>query len=293
MKKITVILSICVILVVALSTSTYAQDRFLAYTAQSNVLPKGTREVEIWYANKNGGHAYFNGNYMRTGFKMGFGKNFLAGYYLNMDSEAFVGNGISDVDKKTRIFDSYITDRTKFSFTAYGKMKLLDPVANPVGLAIELEYTIGSNYTIFSPKLILDKRFGNNYVAFNTWVATHNTTSVETTTTNPSNKVAPTVTSISEPQYEFDLAYLHFMKQQNMAFGFEMRTHSESTQAVGLEHIALFGGPAAHFRGDKWFFNISAMPQITNLYTSWIAPEGLVLDEHQKFEVRTMLGFIF
>ena len=292
MKKTTLFLLVFVFLAMAITT-TKAQDRFLAYTAQSNVLPKDTREVEIWYANKNGGNAYFNGNYMRTGFKMGFGKNFLAGYYINMVSEAFVENGISETDKLTRLYDSRITERTDFSFTAYAKMKFLDPVANPVGLAVETELTIGSSYMIFAPKLIIDKRVGNNYFAFNVWLALHRDKVIETTATTPSNKTAPTVTSFKEPQYEFDLAYLHFMPKQNIAFGLEMRTHSESTEKAGLEHIALFGGPAVHFRGDKWFFNLSAMPQITNLHTSWIAPDGLVLDEHQKFELRTMLGFIF
>ena len=86
---------------------------------------------------------------------------------------------------------------------------------------------------------------------------------------------------------------MHFTKKQNIAFGLEARTHSESTAKAGLEHIVLFAGPALHFRGDKWFFNVSAMPQLKNFHTSWIAPDGLVLDEHQKFELRSMLGFIF
>jgi hypothetical protein len=293
MKLTTRLMFLCIIFMALSSTTSQAQDRFLAYTAQSNVLPKGTRAVEIWYANKSGGEAYFNGNYMRTGFKMGFGKNFIAGYYLNMASEAFVENGIDPIDQKTRIFDNAVTQKTDFSFSAYAKMKFLDPVANPIGLAAEMELTIGSNYFIYSPKLIIDKRFGNNYLAFNTWVAVHETKSIETTNTTPSNKTGPTVTSVSEPQYEFDLAYLHFMPKQNIAFGFEARTHSESTTKAGLEHIVLFAGPAVHFRGDKWFFNLSAMPQVHNFHTSWIAPDALVLDEHQKFELRTMLGFIF
>jgi hypothetical protein len=292
MKKTTLLFMVCAFLTLA-STTIHAQDRFLAYTAQSNVLPKGTREMEIWYANKNGGTVYFNGNYMRTGFKMGVGKNIIAGYYLNFESEAYLGNEIDPLDKKTRLYDAAITDKSNFSFTAYGKIKLLDPVANPIGLAIETELTIGSSERIFSPKLILDKRFGNNYVSFNTWVAIHRQKVLETTNTNPNNKTAPTITSFKEPQYEFDLAYLRFLKSQNMAFGFEMRTHSESTAKAGLEHIVLFGGPAVHFRGDKWFLNLSAMPQLGNLHKSWIAPDGQVLDEHQKFELRTMLGFIF
>jgi hypothetical protein len=292
MKKTTLLFMVCAFLTIA-STTMHAQDRFLAYTAQSNVLPKGTREMEIWYANKNGGQVYFNGNYMRTGFKMGVGKNIIAGYYLNFASEAYLGNGIDPLDKKTRLYDSELTDKSDFSFTAYGKIKLLDPVANPIGLAIETELTIGSSERIFAPKLIIDKRFGNNYVSFNTWVAIHKQKVLETTNTNPNNKTAPTVTSFKEPQYEFDLAYLRFLKSQNIAFGFEMRTHSESTAKAGLEHVVLFGGPAVHFRGDKWFLNLSAMPQLGNLHTSWIAPDSQVLDEHQKFELRTMLGFIF
>ncbi len=293
MKLTTRLMFLCIIFMALSSITSQAQDRFLAYTAQSNVLPKGTRAVEIWYANKNGGEAYFNGNYMRTGFKMGFGKNFIAGYYLNMASEAFVANGIDETDKKTRIFENSLTQRTDFSFSAYAKMKFLDPVANPIGLAAEMDLTIGSNYFIYSPKLIIDKRFGNNYVAFNAWVALHKTSEIETATVPSNRTTAPTIKRFSEPQYEFDLAYLHFMPKQNMAFGVEARTHSESTEAAGLEHIVLFAGPAMHFRGDKWFFNLSAMPQIHNFHTSWIAPDALVLDEHQKFELRTMLGFIF
>jgi hypothetical protein len=292
MKKILQFFFVCAFIAL-FTTTTTAQDRFLAYTAQSNVLPKGTRAVEIWYANKSGGNAYFNGNYMRTGFKMGFGKNFLAGYYLNFSGEGYIANGIDPTDKLTRIYDQELTTKSDFSFTAYAKMKILDPVANPVGLAVELEYTIGSNTSIFSPKIILDKRIGNNYFAFNAWIAMHREKTIETTNTPTNSKIAPTISNFKEPQYEFDLAYLRFLKSQNIGLGFEMRTHSESTEAAGLEHIVLFGGPAVHFRGDKWFFNLSAMPQWGNLHTSWIAPDSKVLDEHQNFELRTMLGFIF
>jgi hypothetical protein len=270
----------------------HAQDRFLPYTAQSNVLPKGTREIEIWYANKSGGYAYFNGNYMRTGFKMGFGNNFLLGYYLNYDAESFIGNEISPIDKKTRMFDPFMTNKTTVSFTVNGKIKLLDPVANPIGLAIEAEATLGSDFHIISPKLIMDKRFGNEYISFNVWAAIRKSYFVNNTSDRPSS-TPPPVSTFSEPPVELDLAYMHFIPSGNLAFGFETRLHSEKTDFAGFEHATFFAGPALHLRGDKWFFNLSALPQIHNFHKSWIAPDEKVLDEHQNFELRTMLGFMF
>jgi hypothetical protein len=281
-----------VVFIMAIAFSAKAQDRFLAYTAQSNVLPKGTREIEIWYANKNGGYAFFNGNYMRTGFKMGFGKNFLAGYYLNYQSEAFIFSEIDHGDHKTRLFDQNLTVENDISFSLYTKYKLLDPVANPVGLAIEAELQLGSNYINYIPKIILDKRFGQNYLALNVWAAIHRERQIEKTTDAPSTK-APQITNFVEPPIELDLAYLRFTKNNNIGFGFEARAHAEKTDFAGWEHVALFAGPAFHVRGDKWFFNFSAMPQIANFHKSWLAPDNLVLDEHQRFELRTMLGFMF
>jgi hypothetical protein len=269
-----------------------AQDRFLPYTSPSNVLPKGTREIEIWYANKSGGYAYFNGNYMRTGFKMGFGNNFLLGYYLNYDAEAFVHNEISPIDKKTRLFDPFLTRENTISFSVNGKLKLLDPVANPIGLAIEAEATLGSDFHILAPKLIIDKRFGNEYIAFNVWAAMRKTYYIDPTSDRPTT-VAPKISTFSEPPIEFNLAYMHFSKNGNVGIGVETRTHTETTTFAGFEHAVVFAGPALHLRGDKWFFNLSALPQIGNFHKSWIAPDRKVLDEHQNFELRTMLGFMF
>ena len=116
----------------------------------------------------------------------------------------------------------------RISFSINGKVKLLDPVANQIGLAFEAEATLGSDYHVFSPKLILDKRFGNNYLSFNVWAAILNKKQVNSTTDIPSI-TAPTVTNASEPPIEFDIAYMHFSKNGNLAFGFESRLHTEST----------------------------------------------------------------
>ncbi len=50
MRKITLFL-LCGF-VIFMTKSASAQDRFFAFTSQSNVIPKGTRSLELWYAKK-------------------------------------------------------------------------------------------------------------------------------------------------------------------------------------------------------------------------------------------------
>src|SRR6185295_11207794 len=47
------------------------------------------------------------------------------------------------------------------------KYKVLDPVANPVGLAFYQEYTVHTDEFEWETKLILDKKFGKNLIAYN------------------------------------------------------------------------------------------------------------------------------
>ena len=288
--KITTKLSLCGLLI-ALSCQLHAQDRFFAFTSQSNVLPKGTRSIEVWYANKQGGQVYYNGNFARLGFKMGLGSNVLTQFYANFNSVAQVESEIDPIDKVTRTYGSSIEKTSDVSFSNETKWKILDPAANAVGLAIFNELTVGSTYFRFSPKLILDKRVGQNFFVFNALFEAE--TRWVTATTPPNRNVAPTVEKQSEQPFEFGLAYMRFTKNNKLGFGIEARNHNEVLPGTGWEHSVLFIGPALHFHDDKWFFNLTALPQIANLRHSWIAPESKVLDEHQNFELRTQLGFMF
>jgi hypothetical protein len=272
---------------VALSMSLHAQDRFFAFTNQSNVLPKGARAVEMWYANKSGGYSYFKGNYTRVGFKMGLGKNVLTQFYANLNSVSQVETEIDHTDHLTRMYSPGIVKSTDVSFSNETKIKFLDPVANPVGLAMYLETTLGTQYSRITPKLIIDKRIGNNLYEHETrWSSDAVTNDVPTTT-------APKVTKETEAPVEFGLAYMRFFKEDKIGVGFEARNHNEILPGTGWEHSAVFLGPALHFHDDKWFFNITALSQVGNLKKSWIAPDSKVLDEHQRFELRTQLGFMF
>jgi hypothetical protein len=290
MKK-TTILSF--VLVVILTNAVHAQDRFFAFTNQSNVLPKGTRAVELWYANKSGGDAYYRGNFTRVGFKMGLGKNILTQFYANLNSVAQIENEIDHTDHKTRMFSAGIVQTTEATFSNETKIKLLDPVANAIGLAAYGEFTIGPKYTRITPKLIMDKRSGNNFFVFNILAEIENRWDTEGVASDIPTSIAPKVIKEKEIPFEFGLAYMRFFKNDKFGLGFEVRNHNEVIDIAGWEHSALFLGPALHIQDDKWFFNITALPQIANLKKTWIAPANKVLDEHQNFELRTQLGFMF
>ena len=270
-----------------------AQNSLLSYTAQSNILPKNTRELGICFTNKNGGNMYFNGNYMNIGFKMGLSKRFSMGYNLILASESFVANSISESDRQTRLYDVSITDKKIVAFSVYTKMKILDNAVYPIGLAIENELILGANQYTFAPKLIIDKTFGDNYFAFNAGAVLQTQKNVELTDKALYNGVNSSIIHSNQPKFEVDMAYLHLLDKTNFAIGIEMRTQSEGTQEAGLKYLVLFGGPTVHVRNNKWCLNISAMPQIANLRKSWIAPDNLVLDAHQRMEIRAAISFIF
>jgi hypothetical protein len=286
---------LCLIYLISTLTSATlkAQNSLLSYTAQSNILPTNTRELSICYTNKNGGNVYFNGNYVNAGFKMGLNKRFSVGYSLILSSESFVANSISESDRQTRLYDVSITDKTVACFSVYTKMKILDNTLNPIGLAIENELILGANNYIFAPKLIIDKKFGDHYFAFNAGAVLQTQKNVEITDKALYNGSTSSIANSTQPKFEFDMAYLHFLDETNFGVGIEMRTQSEMAKEAGLNYLVLFGGPSVHVRNKKWFLNISATPQIANLRKSWIAPDNLVLDVHQRMEIRAAVGFIF
>ncbi len=284
-------------LIYLISTLTFAplkaQNSLLSYTAQSNILPTNTHELGICYTNKNGGNVYFNGNYTNVGFKMGLSKRFSIGYSLIWASESFVANSISESDRQTRLYDASITDKSHAAFSVYAKMKILDNTVYPIGLAIENELILGANRYTFAPKLIIDKTFGDNYFAFNAGAILQTQKNVELTDKVLYNGAAPSIAQSNQPKFEVDMAYLHLLDKTNFGIGIETRMQSEETQEAGLKYLVLFGGPTVHVRNNKWCLNISAMPQIANLRKSWIAPDNLVLDAHQRMEIRAAMSFIF
>lgn len=285
-------------------TITTAQDAYLPFTASSEIMPNKVQTLKISYERKNGGNLYFNGNYGRVSYQKSVNSFVSLGASVSLFSESFVSNQINEYDQKTRQYNAFITDKQDYSWSINAKFRLADMEVDPIGLAFSTEFMAGSNYQIFTPKLIIDKVFGNNYVAFNAAASfghIKNETEIANTSANNAyaatsfkNTLSPTYSAVNlMPNYAFNLAFLHFIAGGDFAYGCEMRTNSESLEGVGTAYVALFAGPTLSYKSKKIFANVSVLPQIKNLHKTWIAPDNLVLDAHQQIELKVSFGFTF
>jgi hypothetical protein len=138
--------------------TTYAQDRIFTYTYESRVLGKSQKEIEIWNTLRAGRDDFYARYDHRTEFELGLGRNFQTAFYLNLTSKT-----------KTVLEDStkHLDTENELSFSNEWKYKILDPVADPIGLAVYAEVGIGSNEYELEGKLILDKKIKNFTIAGN------------------------------------------------------------------------------------------------------------------------------
>ena len=139
-----------------------AQDRMFAYTYQTNVLNKGDVDLEFWHTlafGKEGEYSpYVFGQHLdqRVEFEIGVGKNVQTAFYLNSEFFSYADTSSSGLNREL-----------KMSFSNEWKWKISDPVANGVGFALYEELEVGGNNIEFETKLIFDKRWQNDLVAFN------------------------------------------------------------------------------------------------------------------------------
>jgi hypothetical protein len=172
----------------------------------------------------------------------------------------------------------------KLSFSSEWKWKLSDPVANGVGFALYEELEVGGNNIEFETKLIFDKRWQKDLLAFNVVsvyeierevLRENHVTSVEWESSSP---------------VELYLGYLHFFKPQ-FGVGLEVRNNNEIAKEEGWMNAVVFAGPVVHVSIGKFFANLSALPQLVNLHKTDAAPGNLDLNAFEKAEVRLLIGY--
>ncbi len=274
MKYIFTIAVLCAITGFAL-----AQDRMFAYTYQTNVLNKGDVDLEFWhtlaFGKKGEFSPYVFGQHLdqRLEFEIGVGKNIQTAFYLNSELFTYADTSSSDLNREL-----------KLSFSNEWKWKLSDPVANGVGFALYEELEVGGNNLEFETKLIFDKRWQKDLLAFNVVsvyeierevLREHHVTSVEWEHSSP---------------VELYLGYLHFFKPQ-FGVGLEVRNNNEIAKEDGWMNSVVFAGPVVHVSIGKFFANISALPQLGNLHKTDSAPGNLDLNAFEKAEVRLLIGY--
>ena len=245
-----------------------AQDRLFTYTYQSNVLGKGQRELEVWNTARMGKSDYFFRLDHRTEFEMGLGKNLQTAFYLNLTTKTFaLGDSLK----------SLITEN-EISFSNEWKLKLMDPVAHPFGLALYAEYGIGGKEFELEGKILLDKKIKKFTFALN------GVYEFET----------EAETEDSELLWEKESKLVaHFAIAYSINPNFHLTMENQIQNVIkdrDLEHSALFSGLGFSYSQENYFINFSFLPQIVSFKAS--TNKGLDLNEFEKVQCRLLFSYV-
>lgn len=250
--------------------TTQAQDRLFTYTYQSTVLSKGQRELESWNTLRTGRDDYYARFDNRTEYEIGLGNNLQTAFYLNLTSKTKTVTGNSEKSLSTE---------NEIGFSNEWKLKLLDPVAHPVGLALYGEVGISSNEYELEGKIILDKKIGNLTIAANAVIE---------------QEYAPGYES-NELEWEKEKkieGYLAFAYSFSPIFHLTMENAYKNVFLESeLAHSALFSGLGFSYVQDKFWLNFTAMPQITSFKGE--TNNNLNLNEYEKVQIRLLFSYMF
>ena len=250
--------------------STQAQDRLFTYTYQSNVLNKGQRELESWNTLRTGREDYYARYDNRTEYEIGLGNNLQTAFYLNLTSKT---KTMSDNSVKT------LSTENEIGFSNEWKLKLLDPVAHPVGLALYTEVGISSNEYELEGKIILDKKIGNLTIAANGVYE---------------QEFAPFYES-SDLEWEKEMkieGYLAFAYSLSPKFHLTFENAYKNVfMESELEHSALYSGLGFSYVQENFWVNFAAMPQLTSFKGE--SGENLNLNEYEKVQFRLLFSYMF
>jgi hypothetical protein len=239
-----------------------ANERHFTYTYESAVLPAGGKELEVWSTARIGREDYFVRFDERLEFEVGLTDALQTAFYLNWTAVT------ADVAPDTR---ESVTEFTGVS--SEWKLKLMDPVADAVGLGLYGELAGGTDEAEIEGKLIIDKQVGDLLVAGNLVLANEWELEPEETET--------------EQEVELVLAGAYFLRP-GLSAGLELRNHNEIVEGE-WEHSALFLGPVVGYATDDWWATITLLPQLPALKKE--GDGSRVLDEHEKLEARLLFSF--
>ena len=247
-----------------------AQDRIFTYTYQSNVLNKGQREIEVWNTLRQGKQDFFSRLDNRTEYEVGLGGNLQTSFYLNLTTKT-----------KTVMEGAQKSTETNYEigFSNEWKLKLLDQVANPLGLALYGEYGISSNEYELEGKIIIDKKINNLTIAGN---ATYEAEFAPTYVNNQLNWEKEGKVDYN-PAFGYALSHGFHITQENNFKNVYVEKE--------LEHSALYSGLGFSYVRDNFWVNFTAMPQIKSFKGA--TNSKLNLNEYEKVQFRLLFSYAF
>jgi len=258
-------------LLLSLTYISNAQDRLFTYTYQSTVLNKGQRELEVWNTFRTGRDNFYSRFDHRTEFEIGLGGRLQTAFYLNLTSKT---KTIEEAGVKSTATENEIGFSNEF------KYKVLDPVANPFGLALYAEYGISTSEYEVEGKLILDKKINKLTIAANAVYE---------------KEFAPTYNANNVLEWEKETKLEYYFA---LGYGITPKFHFTMESAFKnvyeeneLEHSALFSGLGFSYMSDNFWVNFTAMPQIKSFKGE--TSGNLNLNEFEKVQLRLLFSYVF
>lgn len=264
--------SLTLFVAMGLTASVSANERAFSYTYESAVAAPGQAELETWVTYRAGRDNYYQRYDTRVEFEGGLLPGLQTALYLNFSAFA------RDIpDELTG--ERYRSSTTVFQgVSSEWKVSLLDPVADPLGLALYAEGTFGPQLTELEAKVILDKSHGDVSAAFNLvgeyeW-----------------EHSAPDV-RYSYGLVEADLG-VSLRLSQAFSLGAELsapfRFYETAPPGASNNGVVYFG-PVLAARFGKFWITTSALAQAFAIVGK--TSGTLNLEDHERYQVRSIWGF--
>jgi hypothetical protein len=257
------------------ATIASATERNFTYTYEPEVFPKGAAEFEQWVTlrtqrNDTVGQHNYNRWELRQEFEYGVADNYTAALYLNTKATSFR-------DPVTGASSS------EFEFAGVSmenRYMLWNPAEHPIGLTLYLEPSFSGEEAELEQKIIIGQRHGNWKWALNL---------VHETEWNLNDHETEGVVEV-----DFGIAR---QLSNHWSLGLEFRNHNEIPEYETWEHSAFFLGPVVSYRQENWWLTCTVLPQIYGIHTGGgpdpDGNDGLVLDEHERLNIRVIFGIGF
>jgi len=259
-----------ILLIASLLTSflaAHADERLFTYVEEAEVLPKGGLEFEQWLTHRRGkANGVFAAWDFREELEYGLTDRLTVAGYLNFKSTHSEGV-TGQTDESGIEFEGVSTEL---------KYQLLNPNTKPMGLLLYGEATYNGEEFELEEKLVLQKNFGEK------WVAAFNVILEEEWAFTPTD---------TEEELALELtAGIAYKLTPHWALGLEGRNVRKFPDFDSEKSSAWFVGPAIHYGSSKWWATLTVLPQVAGRPDT---RSGLNLDEHERIEVRLIAGINF
>ncbi|MDD8017956.1 MAG: hypothetical protein PHP42_06255 [Bacteroidota bacterium] len=270
MKRIYIFFSFVLLSAGSLNTAISNERRF-SYTYETSVLPRGAREIELWNTDRRGRPYFYRRLDQRIEYETGVANNLMSAFYLNYSWQINDSNGELPGGSKASTYSVSISNEWKY--------KLMDRVADPIGLALYAEGSTGPDESDIEAKLLFDKEvdgflFALNFAGEQEWAYDVD---------NGDNIFNTELKS----EINLGIAYL---VSHSFSFGIEARQQNVAIDKI-IKHSSLFAGPVLSYSANGWWATLTVMPQIKSFRGATTQNKQLDLDEYEKIQTRLLFSF--